>query len=150
MPLLGPLGILFWVGLAIFAVGHLLFWPVLAKHGGLTRETMLDVIFDEASPMRRPEHRADRLRFRASIFVIGIGLLTFYTALSVGTDRELKVCQQRCLAEGHFAGYFAPSELARAQGREARGCYCKTATGGTIEIAQPSLPGMLPSAAPSR
>ena len=145
MQLLGPLGILFWVGLAIFAVGHGLFWPVLAKHGGLAREKMLSVIFDEDSPMRKPEARADRLRFRIAVFLIGIGLMTFYTSLSVGPDRELRVCQQRCLTAGHFGGFFAPSELAKQRGRDERGCFCKTQDGGTTELAQPEIPGLLPS-----
>lgn len=148
MALLGPLGILFWAGLAIFAVGHALFWPVLSKHGGLTRETMLDVIFDEDSPMRRPEAKADRWRFRIAVFLIGIGLMTFYTSLSVGENRELKVCQKACLNAGHYAGYFAPSEIARAEGRVERGCFCKTMAGGTAEIPPTKLPDIPPS--PSR
>jgi hypothetical protein len=142
MPLLGPLGILFWAGLAIFGAGHALFWPVLAKYGGIERTKMLSVIFDEDSPMRRPENRPDRMRFRVSVFLIGIGLMTFYTSLSVGEGRELRVCQRKCLAEGHFGGYFAPSEHAKAMGRVERGCYCKTNEGGTVELLQPKIPGL--------
>lgn len=149
MSLLGPLGILFWLGLAIFGAGHALFWPVLAKHGGLERTKMLSVIFDEDSPMRRPEHRSDRIRFRVAVFLIGIGLMTFYTSLSVGEGRELRVCQQKCLAEGHFGGYFAPSELAKAKGRRERGCYCKTAEGGTVELRQPTIPGLNDGGSPA-
>jgi hypothetical protein len=149
MPLLGPLGILFWAGLAIFGAGHALFWPVLAKHGGLERTKMLSIIFDEDSPMRRPEHRADRVRFRVSVFLIGIGLMTFYTSLSVGEGRELRVCQQKCLAEGHFGGYFAPSENAKAKGKVQRGCYCKTNEGGAVELLQPTIPGLTDPTPPS-
>ena len=150
MSLLGPLGILFWVGLAIFAVGHALFWPVLAKHGGLARETMLSVIFDEGSSMRRPEHRGDRVRFRVAVFLIGIGLMTFYTSLSVGDDRELRVCRQRCLSDGYFAGHFAASDRAKSLGRTERGCFCKTAAGAVVELEQRAVPGLLPPASSSR
>lgn len=142
MPLLGPLGILFFAGLALIGVGNWLFFRTLARHDGLRRDRMLFVIFDPESPMKRPEARRDRLKFGLGAYLIGFGLVTFYTALSTGDERELYVCVDRCHRAGYVGGRFGPSEAKAPSGRPLRACYC-VGPAGSVELRQEPLP--LPS-----
>jgi hypothetical protein len=146
MPLLGPLGILFFVGLALCGVGNLLAFRAIARHDGLRRERMLFVIFDPESPMQRPEARADRRKFRLGVFLIGFGLVTFYTALSTGDERELRVCVDRCHRAGYVGGRFGESGEPSPSGRRLRACYC-VGPAGSVELKQDRLP-LSPSASP--
>jgi hypothetical protein len=148
MPLLGAFGWFFFAGLAMFALGHLLFWTTLARHDGLDRSRTMHVVFDDDSPMKRPENRRDRLLFRAGVFLIAMGLMTFFTALSVGDERELRLCTQKCHERGQN-GRFAPSGTVRdAAGQPVRACWCVSATGST-ELPQETLPPLAPPGAPS-
>jgi hypothetical protein len=146
MPLLGPLGILFFAGLALCGVGNLLAFRAIARHDGLRRERMLFVIFDPESPMQRPEARADRRKFRLGVFLIGIGLVTFYTALSTGDERELRVCVDRCHRAGYVGGRFGEAGERAPSGRPLRACYC-VGPAGSVELKQDRLP-LSPSASP--
>ncbi len=140
MALLGPLGILFWVGLALFAAGHMLFWPVLAKYGGLERTKTLFVVFDNDSPMNAPDAKPDRWRFRIGVYLIGFGLVTFYSGLSTGEAQELRVCRNACIRQSLWGGYFAPSLTEKTPaGKPLRACWCIGPV-GSVELQQDSLP----------
>ncbi len=146
MPLLGAFGWFFFVGFGMFVLGHLLFWSAIARHNGLDRSRTLHVIFDEDSPMKRPEHRRDRLVFRAGVFLIAMGMMTLFTALSVGDERELRLCSQKCHERGEN-GRFAPSAVVKdGAGHPVRACWCVSATGST-ELPQESIPPLVPSGA---
>jgi hypothetical protein len=150
MPLLGAFGWFFFVGAAMFVLGHLLFWTTLARHDGLDRSRTLHIVFDDDSPMKRPENWRDRLIFRASVFLIAMGMMTFFTALSVGDERERRLCTQKCHERGQNGGRFAPSATVKdASGQPVRACWCVSPAGST-ELPQETLPPLVPSAAPSR
>ncbi len=142
MALLGPFGILFFVGLAMFFGGAVVVFSMLGRYGGLERTKTLDVVFAEESAMRRPEARADRVKFRAGVFVAGFGLMTLFTALTVGEASELRVCNRRCLQKGLGRGVFAPSAVDKdAHGRPLRGCWCVSPRGSS-ELRPEPLPGL--------
>ncbi len=147
MPMLGPLGILFFAGLALVGAGNWLAFRALARHDGLRRERMLFVVFDPESPMKQPGARADRRRFRVGVYLIAIGIVTFYTALTTGDDRELRVCVDRCHRAGYIGGRFGESEARAPSGRPLRGCFC-VGPAGSVELKQAPLP-LPPGAAPS-
>src|SRR4051812_5722717 len=98
MPLTGPLGILFWVAVVQLAIGNWMVFTRLARHGGLERTKTLSVVFDEDSPLKTSP--GDYRIFTLGVFMIGFGLVTFYTALSTGDQRELYLCQTACRKEG--------------------------------------------------
>ena len=130
MPLLGFFGILFWAGIAMWIAGFIVVYRLLAKHGGLDRGRTLDVVFGEDSPMKRPEAGHDRMFFRIGVFVMGFGLMTLFSGISVGEERELRVCVMACRHRGFMTGRFAPSEVDRdASGKPLRGCFCVSPTG---------------------
>lgn len=139
MPLLGPLGILFFFGLALVGLGNWLFFTALARHDGLRRERVLFVVFDPDSPMKRPEAKADRIRLRVGAYLIGFGLVTFYTAMSTGDQRELMVCSDRCHRAGYLGGRFGLSETMGPSGRPLRACFC-VGPAGSVELKQEPLP----------
>jgi hypothetical protein len=147
MPLLGPLGILFFAGLAFVALGNYFAFTALARHDGLRRDRLLFVVLDPESPMKQPAARRDRQKFRVGVYLIGFGLVTFYTALSTGDERERAVCSDRCHRAGYLGGRFGPSATnVGPSGGPARACYCVTPT-GSVELKQAPLP--LPSASAS-
>lgn len=138
MELLGPFGILFWVGLAVWVAASAALFVVLGKHGGLDRSRTLSVVFDDDSPMKAPGARRDRWVFRVSLFVGGFGLMTLFTGLSVGDARDLRVCTQRCQQKGYFVGRFAPSEVDKTpSGKPVRGCFCVGPAGSQELRAEP-------------
>jgi hypothetical protein len=143
MPLLGPLGIFFFAGLALVAAGNWLAFRALARHDGLRRERVLFVVLDPESPLKRPEARRDRFRFRLGVYLVGFGLVTFYTALSTGDERERQVCSDRCHRAGYLGGRFGPSATEfDGAGRPRRACFC-VGPAGSVELKQTPLP--LPS-----
>jgi hypothetical protein len=153
MELLGIGGILFWLGLLMFSGGFALVWVALARHDGLDRSRTLHVIFDEDSPMRRPEHRRDRAIFRVGIFVAGFGAVNVFTAVSMGDARERAVCNRTCQREGYLGGRFAPSTSEKVQGtnQPQRACWC-VGPAGSVELPAarlPPLPGAPPAASPA-
>ena len=75
MTLLGPFGLLFAAGAAMYAAGFWLVYKMLGRHGGLDRSRTLSVVFGEDSPMKRPEARGDRMRFRAGVFLMAFGVI---------------------------------------------------------------------------
>lgn len=142
MELLGPFGVLFWVGLAVWGAAGAALFVILGKYGGLDRSKTLSVVFDEDSPMKAPGARRDRLIFRASLFIGGFGLMTLFTGLSVGDARDLRVCTQRCQQKGFAVGRFAPSEVDKTpSGKPVRGCFC-VGPAGSQEL-RPELPPAL-------
>lgn len=152
LELLGPFGILFFAGLALWALGFLIVWRMLAKHGGLDRQKTLHVVFDDDSPMKAPEAKGDRMTFRIGVFMGAIGLMTLFTGISVGDARELRVCVQKCQLAGYVGGKFAPSAIDKdPSGKPRRGCFCTTPT-GSIELQRDQLPSVpsAPADAPRR
>lgn len=145
MALLGAFGIVFWSGLALVGVGNLLALRALDRHGGLTRKKLLWVVFDEASPMKQPAAAGDRTKFRVGVFLIGFGLVNLYTSISVGPEREARICDNRCRLAGHLKGEFGEKPAASAGEPPIRTCFCVTPT-GSVELEQPDL--ALPSAPP--
>lgn len=141
MDLLGVGGILFWLGLLMFFGGFRLVWTRLERHGGLDRTQTLHVVFDEDSPMKRPEHARDRNIFRAGIFLAGFGLMNVFTAVTVGEQHELAVCGQNCRRQGHWGGRFAPSTRDRIPGTDTpqRACWC-VGPAGSVELPPMGLP----------
>lgn len=144
MELLGVGGILFWLGLLMFFGGFRLVWVSLKRHGGLEREQTLHVAFDDDSPMRRPEHRRDRLLFRGGVFVAAFGVVNVFTAVTVGDPRERMVCGRLCQERGYWGGRFAPSTTEKIQGTDLpqRACWC-VGPAGSVEL--PSRGAPLPS-----
>ncbi len=144
MELLGPFGVLFWVGLVVWLGAGAALFVVIGKYGGLDRTKTLSVVFDEDSPMKAPGARRDRWIFRVSVFVGGFGLMTLFTGLSVGDARDLRVCTQRCQQAGYLRGKFAPSEVDKLpSGKPMRGCFC-VGPDGTRELPHQELPGARP------
>jgi len=133
MPLLGPFGLLFFVGLALFFAGNAVVWSLLGRYGGLDRSRTLFVVFDPDSPMKAPSARTDRRRFRFGVYTVGFGLLTFYTALSVGDARELRVCVDQCHRAGYAGGRFGPSTKPGSPTPAPRACFCVTPA-GSVEL----------------
>ncbi|MCC6647824.1 MAG: hypothetical protein IT374_19935 [Polyangiaceae bacterium] len=125
MELLGPFGLLFWVGLAVWVLAGAAIFVLLGRYGGLDRSRTLSVVFDDDSPMKAPGARRDRVMFRVAVFAGGFGLMTLFTGLSVGDARDLRVCTQRCQLRGYPKGKFAPSAVDKGpDGKPARGCFC--------------------------
>lgn len=151
MELLGVGGILFWAGLVMFAAGQACVWTRVAKYGGLDKMKTLSVVFDEESPMKRPENRGDRMIFRAGVFLVAFGLMTTFSGVTAGDQRALVVCANACRREGFQGGRFAPSGSEKdPSGRPLRACWCVGAAGSS-ELPQgkmlpPSMP-MLPGSA---
>ncbi len=141
MDLLGVGGILFWLGIAMSAVGVRLAWAMVARHGGLDRTQTLHVIFDDESPMKRPEHRGDRVRFRAGVILAALGLVNLFTGVTTGAEREQAVCGRTCRRQGHWGGRFAPSAKERIPGTDLpqRACWC-VGPAGSIELPPLGLP----------
>jgi hypothetical protein len=140
-------GGLFWAGFAMIVVGGWLVGSVLSRHGGLERTKTLEVIFSDESSMRTTP--GDRMKFRIGAFVVCFGMMTVFSALSVGDERERRVCNDLCHYAGHASGHFAPStvEVDAVSKLPLRACWCTTPT-GSIEL-RPQRPPT-PSAAPSR
>lgn len=140
MDLLGFGGGLFLLGIAMFWAGLGLVWWQLGRHGGLDKTRTLHVMFDDSSPMRRPENRRDRTLFRAGVFLAGLGMVTIYTGVSTGDQRELAVCNQACRRDGYWGGRFAPSATERQgnSNRPQRACWC-VGPAGSVEIPQANL-----------
>lgn len=149
MELLGIGGILFWTGLLMCTGGFSLVWMTLARHHGLERSRTLQVIFDEDSPMKRPEHRRDRMLFRVGVFVAGFGVMNVFTALSLGEDRERAVCNRTCQRQGYLGGRFAPStsEKDPKTHRPQRACWC-VGPAGSLELPPAGLPFVPPIPSP--
>lgn len=140
MELLGLGGLLFWAGVLMFWAGLGLVWTRVKRHGGLDRTRTLHVVFDDDSPMKRPEHRRDRWLFRLGAFLAVFGMMTIYTSTSVGDERDRRVCVETCRRLGHATGRFAPSGLQRRpDGTPERGCYC-VGPAGSVELPQPPRP----------
>ena len=135
MPLTGPFGILFWVAVVQLAIGNWLVFTMLSKHGGLDRTKTLFVVFDPDSPMKADAAKSDRWRFRIGVYMVGFGLMTFYTALSTGDQRELQICQTACRREGYGGGQFAPSQKQAPGAQPQRACWC-IGPAGSIELEQ--------------
>ena len=150
MELTGPAGILFWVGLLMFGIGNALAWTMISKYGGLDRTKTLFVVFDDESPMKAPSAKADRWRFRVGVYLIGFGLVTFYTGMSTGELRELQVCRRECQKAGYWGGAFAPSQQASSASSVPtpalgpygpspnRACWCASPQ-GSVELPPESL-----------
>lgn len=142
LELLGPFGILFFVGLAMFFGGAGTMFVILGRYGGLDRSRTLSVVFDDDSTMKKPGARGDRIKFRIGVFVAAFGMMTLFTGLSVGDARELRVCDRRCMLKGLGRGAFAPSGVDKdAKGKPLRGCFCVSAAGST-ELRPEALPGL--------
>ena len=145
MPLLGFFGLLFNSGVLMWIVGIVLVWRMLGRHGGTSRPEMLRVVFSEESPMKRPENKRDRLIFRVGVFLMAMGIMNVFGALSVGEGRELRVCGDLCKMKGFAGGRFAPSgKLHDDRGDPLRACWC-VGPQGSAELTQPTAPGVPPA-----
>ena len=149
MDLLGIGGGFFWAGLAMCGGGFALAWSRLARHGGLDRSRTLHVIFDDSSPLKRPESRSDHRLFLVGVFGAALGTVTVFTGITTGDARELGVCAQACRQAGFAVGRFGPSTVERTpQGNPQRACWC-VGPAGSQELPQqrltppsgPALPG---------
>lgn len=147
MPLEGPFGLFALSGLAFLVLGVGLVWSSLGKHGGLSRSEMLRVVFDDDSPMKRPEARGDRIKLRAGAFIVGFGLMNLLAAMTMGEQHELSVCVKMCRQEGHWGGKFGPSQREfDEKGNPLRGCFCTTPT-GSIELMPQRIAPLPPAGA---
>lgn len=139
MDLLGPFGGLFWLGLLMIGGGFTLAYRTVARHGGLDRTKTLHVIFDDDSPMKRPEAGSDHRRFLAGVFIAAFGLVNLFTGVTTGDMRERAVCAQACRREGFPAGGFGPSAVERRpDGVPERACWC-VGPAGSRELPQTQL-----------